>query len=76
MILDTRFVATFGVHGTTNSGNFDPTNESAHSWSNAHSYNFKIRVKSIQQIKSILIGWEKTNDLAFSLSSFLYPGSL
>ena len=49
---------------------FAPTNESTDCWSAANSYNFNIRAKSIQQIKSNLIGWEETNDLALSLSCF------
>ena len=49
---------------------FSPTNESLDCWSAAHSYNFNIRAKSMQEIKSNLIGWEETNDLALSLSCF------
>jgi len=49
---------------------FAPINESSDCWSAAHSYNFNIRAKSMQQIKSNLIGWEETNDLALSLSCF------
>ena len=52
---------------------FAPTNESSDCWSAAHSYNFNIRAKSMQQIKSNLIGWEEMNDLALSLSCFYGP---
>ena len=37
-----------------NSRTFDPTNKSADCWSAAHSYDFDIRVKSMQHKKSFL----------------------
>ena len=58
---------------------FEPTNESADCWSAAHSYNFIIRVKLTQQIKSILIGWGETNELCLSfnkVSWIEYHGTL
>ena len=56
--------------GMGNLCSFAPTNASSDCWSAANSYNFNIRAKSMQQIKSNLIGWEETNDLALSLSCF------
>ena len=50
---------------------FDPTNESANCWSALPSYNFIIRVKQPQQIKSSLIGWVENNDLVHSFIKFL-----
>ena len=42
--------------GTVNFRTFAPTNESADCWYAQYSCNFNIRVKSMQQIKSILLG--------------------
>ena len=47
---------------------FEPTNESADCWPATHSYNFIIRVKLMQHIKSILVGWEETNELCLSFN--------
>ena len=57
--------------GTANSRTLAPNNESADCWSATHSNNFNIRIKSMHQIMSILIGWGKTYDLALSLFSLL-----
>ena len=57
--------------GTAKSRTQTPTNEIADCWSATHRYIFNIRLKSMQQIKSILIGWGETNDLANSFIKFL-----
>ena len=50
---------------------FEPTNESADCWSAAHSYNFIIRIKLMQQIKSILIGWGEPMSSAYPMIKYL-----
>ena len=56
-----------------NVSSFAPTNESSDCWSAANSYNFNIRAKSMQQIKSNLIGWEERKSCPF-LVFFLWVG--
>ena len=47
---------------------FEPTNERADCWPASHSYNFIIRVKQTQQIKSNLIGWIETSHFCLSFN--------
>ena len=61
-------VITESRQGIEQTRTFDPTNESADCWSAANSYNFINRVISMQQIKSILIGWKETSCLYLSFN--------